>query len=70
MERSEGGSVNATWSSVVGRIYTLQTSPDLTEGNWTTVPAGDRITAVGPTTMIPDTGGVGEEQRYYRVLVE
>jgi len=46
VERTESG-VNATWSSVVGRIYTLQASPDMTEGSWTTVPAGDRIEAVG-----------------------
>jgi len=68
VESEEG--VTATWWSVPGRIYTLQASSDLTEGGWSTVPAGDRITATDATTSVLDLGAAGQAEQYYRVLVE
>ncbi|NIP93809.1 MAG: lamin tail domain-containing protein, partial [Akkermansiaceae bacterium] len=64
------GGTQATWTSVPGRVYTLEVSSDLTPDGWTIVPAGDRVEATGPTTSVTDAGAPGQAERYYRVVVE
>lgn len=62
----ESGTVIATWTTVPGMHYTLQASPDLSDGNWTDVSSG---IAVGATMNSTDIGAVGMA-RFYRVVVD
>ncbi len=61
-----GAAIQATWNSVPGRSYTLQVSPDLTEGSWTDV---STVEATEGTSMIPHDGA-GATELFYRVIVE
>ena len=58
------GNLGLTWSSVSGRIYQLQSNPDLTTTNWTDVNLP--VTASDVTTFGTDAIGP-EAQRFYRV---
>lgn len=63
------GVVFVVWSSVPGRKYTLQVSPNMGEGTWQDVEFGADITAEGGMTSAADwsaTDGV----RFYRVILE
>ena len=61
-----GDTTRASWSSVPGRSYTLQVSPDLTEKSWVDV---GTVEASRSITVLPH---VSTENRdlYYRVVVE
>ena len=62
----ENGTVIATWSTVPGKHYTLQASPDLSDGNWTDVFSG---IAAGATMNSTDIEAV-EMAWFYRVVVD
>jgi hypothetical protein len=55
------------WSSVVNKNYTVQSSPSLSPGNWTTL-AGS-IPGNGQPVQWQDTNATGQAQ-FYRVLVQ
>jgi hypothetical protein len=61
-----GGIAFVNWTSVPGRRYTLQVSPDLTEGSWTEVSSG---VATSSTSTFAQFVGA-EKQNYYRVVVD
>ncbi len=61
-----GNSTRATWSSVPGRRYTLQVSPDLSAGSWVQV---GTVEASRNTTTLPHATSDASEL-YYRVVVE
>jgi hypothetical protein len=55
------------WSSVVNKSYTIQSSPSISPGNWTTL-AG-KILGNGQTMQWTDTNAKGQAQ-FYRALVQ
>jgi hypothetical protein len=58
------------WSSVVNKSYTVQSSPTLHPGNWTTA-ASNILGGALPTTQWTDTNATGQTQsQFYRVLVQ
>jgi hypothetical protein len=61
-----GGIALVNWTSVPGRRYTLQISPDLTEGSWTEVSSG---VATSSTSAFAQFVGA-EKQNFYRVVVD
>ena len=60
------GFVTATWSSVAGKVYTLEASSDMI--NWVVVASG--IVASGSTTSQLDSSAAGSNRRFYRVVAE
>ncbi len=60
--------MTATWSTVPGRTYTLQVSPDLSAGSWADVASG--VVASGSTTSRVDPDSAGQPGRFYRAMVE
>ena len=62
----EGGATQASWHSIPGRSYTLQVSPDLSDGSWTDVGS---VVAAEVVTSLPHPDANAAEQ-YYRVLVD
>jgi hypothetical protein len=59
------GTAIITWSSAVGGIYRLQTKEDLSDSNWTDVPAD----FIATSNSISATNDVGLAQtRFYRVF--
>lgn len=59
------GQVTFTWSSIVGKTYKIQSSPDL--ATWTDVSAS-QVTATGTTTS-RTVATSGAEKMFYRVVV-
>jgi hypothetical protein len=56
------------WSSVPGKIYAVEASPDLSPGSWVTLPGAEAIPATaGETTDFEDTSSEGLSQRFFRV---
>jgi uncharacterized repeat protein (TIGR03803 family) len=61
-----GGGVSFTWTSIPGRSYQVQYTPDLTKPNWTSfgpplVASSDTLSALDSTPS--------DQQRWYRVLL-
>ena len=61
-----GDTTRASWSSVPGRSYTLQVSPDLTENSWVDV---GTVEASRSITVLPHVSAENRDL-YYRVVVE
>ena len=62
-----GNDVNITVATVSGKTYQLETSTTLAPLSWTSV--GAPITATGPSTVFPHTGGAVDPKRFYRARV-
>ena len=61
-----GGTVTFTWNAVASAIYQLQSSTNLTSGNWSNW--GSAITATN--SIMSTTDAIGPDpQRFYRLLV-
>jgi len=60
------GFLTVTWSSVPGKIYTLEVSSDMV--NW--VDASSGILATGSSTSQLDPGAAGQDRRFYRARAE
>jgi len=61
-----GGLVSLTWSSILGRNYQLQSSGDLSAGNWSNL--GPSVTATNALTSASDSSSTSS-QRFYRVIL-
>jgi hypothetical protein len=59
-----GGTVELTWTGVVGLSYQLQYKTNLTQTSWVTLSS---ITATSGTTTTSDMPG-SDDIRYYRIL--
>jgi hypothetical protein len=58
------------WSSVPGKVYAVEGSPDLSAGSWRVLPGAESISAsTGPTTKFEDTSSAELGQRFFRVRV-
>jgi glycosidase len=62
-----GNDVNITVATVSGKTYQLETSTTLAPLSWTSI--GTPITATGPSTVFPHTGGASDTRRFYRARV-
>jgi fibronectin type 3 domain-containing protein len=61
------GEFVVSFSSVLGRIYTLERSYTLASGSWVALPG--EISGTGETISITDTDPVESPRRFYRVVV-
>lgn len=62
-----GNDVIVTAATVSGRTYQLETSTTLAAASWS--PAGDPVTATGPSTVLTHLDGGTAPKRFYRVAV-
>ena len=58
------GDIEITWTSTLGTGYTIESSPDLTEGSWT--PVVERNGDAETTSYI---GSPGTDDRFFRVMI-
>ena len=66
--RSDGGDFFFTFKSVAGRTYRIEYTDDFNAPTW--LPFGAFVTAIGPTTEVPDPGVIaGHPSRFYRARV-
>jgi len=58
------GQIVLTWSAIPGRSYQVQTTTNLSQGNWTAlgVPLTATSTILSTTNVLPQTG-----QKFYRL---
>jgi hypothetical protein len=63
-----GGNIQITFRSVIGKTYRLEYRNDLIAGNWQTL--SDQIFAISTSTQVTDIGVRSLGKRYYRVVIE
>lgn len=61
------GGVAIEWEANPGRSYRLQFKNALNDPSWQTLPG--KVTATGTTASYSDTSAMGQDRRYYRVLL-
>ncbi|HLH56320.1 MAG TPA: choice-of-anchor R domain-containing protein [Verrucomicrobiae bacterium] len=63
-----GSDLRLSFNSVAGQNYAIQSSADLSSGNWTTLP-GAPTPGVGGTVVVTLTNALGQPQQFYRVKI-